>query len=75
MRGPLDRPSGLCLTCRYIEARLARYTSAPWDVCFECQLRGMPMAPHATNCLRYEREPGADDESLVVQLGGSGRAG
>lgn len=62
MCGPLDQLAGLCRTRRYIEARLARYTCAPWGLAFECQLRAVPMAPHAGHCLKYEREPGADDE-------------
>jgi hypothetical protein len=53
MHGTLDQPSGLCLTCRHIEARHARYTCVPWGVAFECQLRAMPLAPHAGFCLHY----------------------
>jgi hypothetical protein len=63
MLDDLGRPTGLCRSCRYVEARLARYTCAPWAVAFECQLRAVPMAPHAGSCLKYEREPGADDEA------------
>ena len=63
MRGTLEQPSGLCRTCRYVEAKLARYTCESWGIAFECQLRAMPMAPHAGYCLKYEREPGADDEA------------
>jgi len=53
-------PSGLCATCRYVEAQLMKYTAQPWDVSYACLLRAQPLAPHALFCNRYEREPGAD---------------
>jgi hypothetical protein len=56
----MEAPSGLCASCRWVRAELARYTSAPWDVSFTCALRAEPKAPHVSNCLKYEREAGAD---------------
>ena len=52
--------SGKCATCRYISPKLERYTATPWDVSFSCVVRGSPLAPHAGECARYEREAGAD---------------
>lgn len=57
----LSQPSGLCLTCRYVIAQLQRYTATPWNISYECVIRAAPMAPHATYCLRYEREPGTEE--------------
>lgn len=56
----MEAPAGLCATCRHCEAQLTRYTAAPWDVSFVCVLRAEPKAPHASYCLKYEREAGAD---------------
>jgi hypothetical protein len=56
----MEAPSGLCATCRFVQAELRRYTITPWDVSFVCALRAEPKAPHASYCLKYEREPGAD---------------
>lgn len=52
--------SGLCATCRYIEAHLQRYTSEPWGVAFSCAKEHVNQVPHVTYCHDYEREPGAD---------------
>ena len=53
--------SGLCATCRHVEATLFRYTAQPWDIGYVCFIRASPLAPHALACNRYEREPGSDD--------------
>jgi hypothetical protein len=61
MLGRLDSPSGLCRTCRHVEVRLAHNTCTQWGVAFECRLRAMQLAPHASRYLKCEREPGSDD--------------
>jgi hypothetical protein len=53
-------PAGLCATCRYVVAELARYTAQPWDVSYQCAIRAQPLAPKAIVCHHYEREPGTD---------------
>jgi hypothetical protein len=61
--GRFDQTSGLCAACRHCTSHLERYTSAPWDLNYECDGRWHPFAPQARGCHYYEREPGSDDET------------
>lgn len=54
----------LCLICRFASPQYALLANIA-TVYLHC-LQGVPGAPTRTACLRFEREPGADDDMLVL---------